>query len=150
MSAIEKTYGISPLTTASTFAFGRESVQAAYPASETSPLESSAQDSVAIHDSRNGGQIPRNADEVAPRETEGASDAIAAVMEEMNDRISLLNRSMRFRVNSDTHDIQIQIIDNKKNAVIRTIPSEEMLRIASRMRQFASANGIGLQFDLSS
>lgn len=63
---------------------------------------------------------------------------------ETNHNLELAQRAIRFRINEDTEDVQIQVIDTKHDRVIRTIPSDEMLRLSARMRELS---GIGAMVD---
>lgn len=67
-------------------------------------------------------------------------------VEQANDRLRLDNRTLRFRINEDSGDIQVQIIDSERDKVIRSIPSDEMIKLSARMREFS---GIGSMVDQS-
>ncbi len=66
------------------------------------------------------------------------------VVSEANTSLEMSRRSMRFRISEETGDLQIQIVDREKDKVIRSIPSDEMLRISSRMRELF---GVGSMVD---
>jgi flagellar protein FlaG len=92
------------------------------------------------------------ADESETREKNGSfvqPDGIEAAIEAFNSRISIANRSTRFKVSEETGDIQIQIVDVRTDEVIRSIPSDESLKIAARFRELAG-NAVGALVDTSS
>ncbi|MBM4416701.1 MAG: flagellar protein FlaG [Chloroflexi bacterium] len=40
----------------------------------------------------------------------------------------------RFTVDHDTHEVSVQIVDSESNEVLRTIPNEDLRRMAQRYR----------------
>lgn len=77
---------------------------------------------------------------------ESPESEVLQVMEETNSRLSMANRSIRFRVSEYSDAMQIQIVDKERDKVIRSIPPDEMLRLASRMRELS---GLGAMVDQS-
>lgn len=77
---------------------------------------------------------------------DSSTDALSRVVADTNASMELSNRGLRFRIDAETDDIQIQIIDKERDKVIRSIPSDEMLHLAARMREFL---GIGAMVDQS-
>lgn len=73
-------------------------------------------------------------------------DYLDKTVEQANNRLRLDNRTLRFRINEDSGDIQVQIIDSERDKVIRSIPSDEMIKLSARMREFS---GIGSMVDQS-
>lgn len=137
--------GISKIRAAAT-AYG--DAQSAVVRRTPPPAESASVDRVAIGDVERGGTEP------AAAVTRTASflrdmfgeDDVAQVVSDTNARMELQNRSIRFRINEDTDDIQIQIVDSERDRVIRSIPSDEMIALANRMRELS---GIGAMVDQS-
>lgn len=74
------------------------------------------------------------------------NDQLERVVEQANSNLLNENRSLRFRINENSDDVQIQIVDSERDKVIRSIPSDEMLRLASRMRELS---GVGAMVDQS-
>lgn len=81
-----------------------------------------------------------------PREDEPESDNLTRVVAETNASLAVTNRSLRFRINRETDDIQIQVVDTERDRVIRSIPTDEMINLAARMRELS---GIGAMVDQS-
>lgn len=74
------------------------------------------------------------------------NDQLERLVEQANSNLLNENRSLRFRINENSDDVQIQIVDSERDKVIRSIPSDEMLRLASRMRELS---GVGAMVDQS-
>ena len=83
-------------------------------------------------------------------ETDGGevreTDDIRQVVDNANLQLGLQNRALRFRIDSENDVVQIQVVDKDRERVIRSIPSDEMLRLASRMRELS---GLGAMVDQS-
>lgn len=77
---------------------------------------------------------------------EEEGDRVEITVETLNRQLALSNRSLRFRIDADTEELQIQVVDSDRNRVIRSIPSDEMLRLSHRLRQYS---GIGAMVDHS-
>lgn len=80
----------------------------------------------------------------SPQQTAIREPDLEQVVSEANTRLESSSRSMRFRISEETGDLQIQIVDKERDKVIRSIPSDEMLRLSSRMRELS---GIGSMVD---
>lgn len=74
------------------------------------------------------------------------AEDLPRLVEETNSSLALNSRSLRFRINDQTDELQIQVIDANRDKVIRSIPSDEMITLASRMRELS---GLGAMVDLS-
>jgi flagellar protein FlaG len=105
-------------------------------ASSNRPVESAREE--VSRPRQSGGQSPG-----------GQVDILEAAVEAFNSRIALANRSTKYRVSEETGEMQIQIIDNRTDEVIRSIPSEESLKIAARLRELAGS-AVGALVDKSS
>lgn len=79
-----------------------------------------------------------------PREED--ENSLEQLIADTNASLSMANRSLRFRINRETDDIQIQVVDTDRDRVIRSIPTDEMINLAARMREFS---GIGAMVDQS-
>lgn len=88
-------------------------------------------------------EAARRAQEAMKQERDAPSDVTKA-MEEANKRLAMDNIGVRFRIFEDR--VQIQIVDSKRERVVRSVPSDEMLRLSSRMRELS---GIGALVDRS-
>ncbi len=80
--------------------------------------------------------------EDAPAESTDVSRAV----DDMNSRMAQEKRSIRFRLDEETNRVQIQIVDTERHRIVRSVPSDEMLNLASRMRELS---GIGAMVDQS-
>ncbi len=73
-------------------------------------------------------------------------EQVEQAVEKANANFHLDKRSIRFRIHDETNIVQIQIVDMDKDTVIRTIPSEEMIRLSQSMREYC---GVGQVMDES-
>ena len=67
---------------------------------------------------------------------------IEEVTEELNKEMDILNTTIRFHFDDKTDEIYVTVIDTKDNRVIRQIPSEEVMKLAVKMREL-----VGMLFD---
>lgn len=74
------------------------------------------------------------------------ANLVFQTVSETNERMFMENRSLRFRIDPDSDEIQIQIVDEERGRVIRSIPPDEMIALARRMRELS---GIGAMVDQS-
>lgn len=66
------------------------------------------------------------------KETKGAqSKTDEETLKKLNERFAkpLGDVSLKFKVDEDTHDVTVFIVDNASKKVLRTIPPEEMAKI---------------------
>jgi flagellar protein FlaG len=91
----------------------------------TTPLEPAAQE-----------QRPHTVPVITPEE-------LGQAVQAFDDAISTLNRGVRFHVDKSEGRLVAQVIDRDTNEVLRQIPPEEFLELASRLRDF-----VGLLFDI--
>ncbi|MCL2000766.1 MAG: flagellar protein FlaG [Planctomycetes bacterium] len=71
---------------------------------------------------------------------------VGQTMRDVNSRMERENRSVRFRFDESANRVQIQVVDNERQRVIRSMPSDEMLGLAVRMRELS---GLGVMVDQS-
>lgn len=70
----------------------------------------------------------------APAKAEPASrDDLEQAVKEVNDFVKPINNSLSFKLDQDTGQTVIKVIDATSQEVIRQIPSEEMLAIAKAL-----------------
>ncbi|MCC8189167.1 MAG: flagellar protein FlaG [Planctomycetes bacterium] len=93
-------------------------------------------------DSAPGGQEVLS--QTRARNEETADSVLEEIVESTNSSLQLLNRSLRFRVHRDSDELQVQVVDTETDRVIRSIPSDEMLDLATRMRELS---GLGAMVD---
>lgn len=80
------------------------------------------------------------------RQEDDSRSLLDQVVAETNDMLKLQSRSLRFRINENSEELQIQVIDADRDRVIRSIPSDEMIQLAMRMRNLS---GVGAMVDHS-
>lgn len=66
--------------------------------------------------------------------------AIEQAVRQMNVYTQNLQRALQFRIDKDSGQTVVRVLDAKTDEVIRQIPSEEILAIASRMRAEAAVS----------
>ncbi|WP_024790911.1 MULTISPECIES: flagellar protein FlaG [unclassified Lebetimonas] len=62
--------------------------------------------------------------------------------EELNRAINPLNTSLKFKFNDKIDFLTVEVVDTKKNDVIRKFPSDEALRLMEKMKEV-----VGILFD---
>ncbi len=61
--------------------------------------------------------------------------SIKKAVEKSNKMAKKLNSQVRFEVDLETKDLIVKVVDKETNEVIRQIPSEEMVRLASHVEE---------------
>lgn len=75
-----------------------------------------------------------------PAEPQVDEKAIEQAVRQMNVYTQNLQRALQFRVDKDSGQTVVRVLDAKTDEVIRQIPTEEVLVIASRMRAEAAVS----------
>jgi len=70
---------------------------------------------------------------------EANNKSLEQAVSQMNTYAQNLQRSLQFRVDKDSGETVVRVVDPKTDEVIRQIPNEEVLLIANRMRAAATA-----------
>lgn len=60
---------------------------------------------------------------------------LEAAVETANKLMDLSSYHIRFRIDEDSDRLQVSLIDNETQEVIREVPSKEMLEISARMKE---------------
>lgn len=60
-------------------------------------------------------------------------ETLSAITEQLNDVMTAFNKGLRFEVNEKIDALYVKIINKSTDEVIKTIPSEEVLRMMERM-----------------
>ena len=76
---------------------------------------------------------PRNPLQDAAR----SADEIQQDIEKMNDQLKSMNRSIRFSVDDESHDIVVKVVDKNTGEVVMEIPPEEVLKLRERMSEMS-------------
>lgn len=58
---------------------------------------------------------------------------VSQAAEQLNGVMQSFNKGMRFEIFEDTGQMYVQVVNRDNNEVIRTIPSEDMLELMSRL-----------------
>jgi flagellar protein FlaG len=69
---------------------------------------------------------------------------VEQIVKDLNDTMRVINTNIAFSVDQDTGKTVIKVVDSDTKKVIRQIPTEEMLRVASRLKEL-----LGILFDKS-
>ncbi len=91
-------------------------------------------------------RAPAAAAEFLRRDSEPAAPDVGRTVDDVNDQMARDNRSVRFKFDEEANRVQIQIVDAERERVIRSMPSDEMLSLATRMRELS---GLGAMVDQS-
>jgi len=83
-------------------------------------------------------QAPQSAEQQRAQD-EANNKALEQAVSQMNTYAQNLQRSLQFRVDKDSGEMVVRVVDPKTDEVIRQIPNEEVLLIANRMRAAATA-----------
>jgi flagellar protein FlaG len=99
-------------------------------------------------DAATASDAPSSADQVAQApqtaaqqraQDEANNKSLEQAVSQMNSYAQNLQRSLQFRVDKDSGETVVRVVDPKTDEVIRQIPNEEVLLIANRMRAAATA-----------
>ena len=66
-----------------------------------------------------------------------SADEIEQDIEEMNDQLKSMNRSIRFSIDENTNDIVVRVVDENTGDVIMEIPPEEVLKLRERLSEMS-------------
>ena len=65
------------------------------------------------------------------------SEALMSVTDELNDMMSLMRKGLAFRVDEDSGQSVVSVMDVASGDVIRQIPNEEALELAQKLAEVA-------------
>ena len=94
-------------------------------------------ESGAVSGAEQAAQLPLAAAQQRAQD-EASNKALEQAVSQMNSYAQNLQRALQFRVDKDSGETVVRIVDPKTDEVIRQIPNEEVLLIANRMRAAAS------------
>lgn len=72
---------------------------------------------------------------------EPPKSSLDSALEQLNDNLEAWATGMRFDIDPDTQKLVVSLVDNESGDVIRSVPSEAVLRISKMIAQF-QGNGI--------
>lgn len=80
-----------------------------------------------------------------PLETKG----IGEVVDKLNEVLEVTNRQLQFKVDDEAQRTVISVLDQESGEKIRQIPSEDVLRLVSRMREMGDGvdKAVGVLID---
>lgn len=70
---------------------------------------------------------------------QGPQSSLEKALESVNDSLKAWSTGVRFEMDKDAQQLVVSIVDNASGDVIKTIPSEAMLRIAKMIVQLQGA-----------
>jgi len=83
----------------------------------------------------NGGEVLPPAGKEPPAQVVDSAD-ISETVTEINDIIRSVQRDLAFNIDEDSGRTVISVIDSESGELIRQIPSEDLLAIATHLRDF--------------
>lgn len=97
---------------------------------------------VAAAESQSGSAEVSASQEAARKSSDQPVDpaALEQAVRQMNSYTQNLQRALQFRVDKDSGQTVVRVLDAKTDQVIRQIPTEEVLFIANKMRAAASVS----------
>lgn len=66
---------------------------------------------------------------------------VRQAVEEMQSRVQMVRRDLQFTIDEDTQEVVIKVLDRESGEVVRQIPSEEVLAMLKRMREWSEGRG---------
>jgi flagellar protein FlaG len=85
------------------------------------------------------------ANESKKSESASSRDLIKKAVDEGNSMLQAVNRNLQFKVDEDTKELVVKVVDSKSGELVRQIPSEEMLALIKRMQQLDGQQGLMIQ-----
>lgn len=83
-----------------------------------------------VIDSIKGNEVAANG-EPLPHEESNQTTKVEQAVKQMNQFIQTLNRDLQFSIDEDSGRTVVKVLDTETKEIIRQIPSEELLRMAS-------------------
>ncbi len=79
--------------------------------------------------------LVRRDPKVEERRTEVSEKEARQLAQDLNDALRPFNTELSFTVDKDTEKVVIKIVDSETQEIVRQIPAEDTLRLASRIKQ---------------
>ncbi|HOJ13048.1 MAG TPA: flagellar protein FlaG [Deltaproteobacteria bacterium] len=67
-----------------------------------------------------------------------SADEMKKDIEAINEQLAVLNQSLQFRIDEESKDVVIRIVDKDSGEVIKQIPPEEIMNLRRRLREMSS------------
>lgn len=80
-----------------------------------------------------GRNLPASADSSATQAPADDPKQLAEDLKKVNDHIQTIQRDLEFSVDEDSHKTRITVRDSKSGDVIRTIPAEDLTKLAKQL-----------------
>ncbi|MBU1191900.1 MAG: flagellar protein FlaG [Gammaproteobacteria bacterium] len=84
----------------------------------------------AVSETDKGKEVAANGDSL-PQEESNQTTKVEQAVNQMNQFVQTLNRDLQFSVDEDSGRTVVKVLDTETKEVIRQIPSEELLRMAT-------------------
>lgn len=75
--------------------------------------------------------------EASEKSPVGNRERIERMVEAMDNYVKSIQRDLEIQVNQDTGDIVIKVLSRESGKIIREIPPENLLKLASKMEEMA-------------
>ncbi len=66
-------------------------------------------------------------------------DKLERVIAETQERLNQESLDLKYTVNEDSGDIQVELVDSENEKVVRKIPSDELLKLHASLKELAGA-----------
>jgi flagellar protein FlaG len=119
----------------------------AAPVSERQPVQPDPAAQVTPVDDTRSGRFDKQADsrELGLRQSiEPPKSSLEKALESVNDSLKAWSTGMRFEMDEDAQRLVVSIVDSSTGEVLRTIPSEAVLRVAKMIVQL-QGSGVDTQ-----
>lgn len=119
----------------------------AAPVSERQPVQPDPAAQVTPADDAQSGRFDKQADsrELGLRQPiEPPKSSLEKALESVNDSLKAWSTGMRFEMDEDAQRLVVSIVDSSTGEVLRTIPSEAVLRVAKMIVQL-QGSGVDTQ-----
>jgi len=64
-----------------------------------------------------------------------SAESLSAAVEDMNAQLSSRDLSIRFRIDQDSKEVVVSVVDQDTNEVVREIPPEEIVRMRANFKK---------------
>lgn len=80
---------------------------------------------------------------VASEERSNASRMeVKKAIEEGNSLLQVVQRNLQFKLDDDTKELVVKVVDSESGEIVRQVPSDEMLAIIKRMKELQDTQGV--------
>jgi len=65
------------------------------------------------------------------------TEQVHETVQEMNAQLNLTNRSIRFSIDEQSHELVVKVVDTETDKVIKQIPADEILRLREHLKDLS-------------